>query len=52
MTSSLVHESGLTAWEIDFADNLDSSCRTRGLSEKQLDVLNRIAEKNRLGTVR
>ena len=48
----LALESGLTAWEIDFAENLDASCRTRDLSEKQSDVLNRIAEKNDLGEIR
>ena len=38
-------DANLTGWEIDFLDSLDSNRRERSLSEKQLDVLHRIARK-------
>lgn len=33
---------GLTAWELDFIENLDENFRDRPLSEKQVDILVRI----------
>jgi len=44
----LAVESGLTAWEMDFIESLDKQ-RTRALSDKQRDVVNRIADKVGLG---
>ena len=38
-------ESGLTGWELDFVDNLDSNWRDRELTERQSDALVRIVEK-------
>ena len=35
-------ESGLTPWECDFIDNLDQNFRERELSDKQVEVLERI----------
>lgn len=45
----LMIESGLTAWEMEFTENLDNGFRERSLSDKQRDRLNVIAEKVGLG---
>ena len=39
----LAKESGLSGWEVDFLDNLNNNWRDRDLSEKQADVLEKIA---------
>lgn len=41
----LALDSGLTAWEVEFIDNLDKNWRGRDLTEKQEQVLHRIAKK-------
>jgi len=43
----ITEDFGFTGWEIDFLDSLDKR-RDCSLSEKQLDVLHRIAKKARL----
>lgn len=45
LDEALEAESGLTAWEMDFVDNLDKTYRKRELSFKQSDILCRIMEK-------
>ncbi len=38
-------ESGLSAWELDFIDNLDHNWRGRDLTERQHETLERIVGK-------
>jgi hypothetical protein len=40
-------EEGLTAWEIEFLDNLYAAYFDRDLSERQEEILDRIAKKLR-----
>ena len=37
-------EDGLTAWEAEFVDSLSRRGKTRDLSEKQIEILERIYE--------
>lgn len=37
-------EAGLSGWELDFIENLDTQYRDRDLSEKQADTLRQIHE--------
>lgn len=45
LDSLLELESGLTGWELDFVENMDSNWRQRELSEKQAETLERIYDK-------
>jgi hypothetical protein len=38
-------EEGLTEWELEFIENLDSNWREKGLSDKQRDTLERIYDR-------